>query len=298
MSITLDSKKPVIKESRIEPKRSYEKMSKSKYNGVDPAECIAKHGADCTRAHILFSAPVSEVLEWDEESIVGMERWLGRVWRVTLAAAKQKSTMDTAKIKPATYDLRKISQMSDAERIVWRKVQQTVLDVTGALGESYSLNTMISGLIKLTNSLVEIHEGNTIRADFQLLCAETLVKLIAPVAPSVAEECWQVISTAKGITRTWTSVFDAAWPEVEDQSIFDFEDVKCAVQIDGKTRFVLDVPGTVVEKKDEIVNLVLKTPEGKKWVADRIEKETPGDIIVAPGGRVINFVFKRKGQKS
>jgi hypothetical protein len=61
---------------------------------------------------------------------------------------------------------------------------------------------------------------------------------------------------------------------------------------------VLDIPGAVVEKKDEIVNLVLKTPEGKKWVADKIEKETPGDIIVAPGGRVINFVFKRKAQKA
>ena len=169
-------------------------MSKSKYNGVDPAQCIAKHGADCTRAHILFSAPVSEVLEWNEEAIVGMERWLGRVWRVVLAAAEKKRKMEMAKTKPEISDLRNISKMSDAEILLWRNVQRTVEDVTTALSESYSLNTMISDLIKLTNTLSEIKETNaTIRADFQLFCAETLVKLIAPAAPAIAEECWKVI---------------------------------------------------------------------------------------------------------
>src|SRR5437762_617682 len=162
-----DPKKPVIKETGVEPKRSYEKMSKSKYNGVDPAQCIGKHGADCTRAHILFSAPVSEVLEWNEEAIVGMERWLGRAWRVALTAAEKKEKIDKTKTKPDTSDLRNVSKMSDAERSLWRNVQQTVEDVTTALSESYSLNTMISDLIKLTNALSEVNETDTtIRADF------------------------------------------------------------------------------------------------------------------------------------
>src|SRR5579859_407152 len=163
-----DPKKPVIKESGVEPKRSYEKMSKSKYNGVDPAECIAKHGADCTRAHILFSAPVSEVLEWNEESIIGMERWLGRVWKVVSSAVERKRNDKT--ISP-TLD---IARLSDAERIVWRKVQQTVVDVTSALSRTYSLNTMVSDLIKLTNALGEM-QLEDIRTDFQILCVETLV---------------------------------------------------------------------------------------------------------------------------
>ena len=191
----------MIKESGVVPRRSYEKMSKSKYNGVDPAQCIAKHGADCTRAHILFSAPVPEVLEWNEEAIVGMERWFSRVWRVVLASAGKKEATNKTKKKPDVSDIRNIKKMSDAEKKIWRKVQQTVEDVTKALSESYSLNTMVSDLIKLTNALHEIEQLNSdIRADFQLLCTETLVKLIAPVAPAVAEECWKVVLASK---REW-----------------------------------------------------------------------------------------------
>lgn len=270
-------------------------MSKSKYNGVDPAQCIAKHGADCTRAHILFSAPVSEVLEWNEEAIVGMERWLGRVWRIVLHSAEKKRKMEMAKTKPEISDLRNISKMSDAERSLWRNVQRTVEDVTTALSESYSLNTVISDLIKLTNALSEINETNTIiRAEFQLLCAETLVKLIAPVAPAVAEECWKVILTSKGAEKSWTGVFDTSWPEVDDRSIFELSDIKCAVQVDGKTRFVLDIPGAIVDNKDELIKLVTETPEGNKWILGTMQTGQPSDVIVAPGGRVINFVFKKK----
>lgn len=289
--LMLDPKKPVIKETGVEPKRSYEKMSKSKYNGVDPAECIAKHGADCTRAHILFSAPVSEVLEWNEETIIGMERWLGRVWKVVTAAFERKRTDKTIS---APLDA---ARLSDAERIVWRKVQQTVVDVTAALSQTYSLNTMISNLIKLTNALGEMQLPD-IRPDFQLMCAETLVKLVAPVAPAVAEECWKVILDARGQSKSWVSIFETAWPEVTDQSIFDVRDIKCAVQVDGKTRFALDIPGSIVENKDQIIKLVLETPDGKRWVEKKMEAESPEDIIVAPGGRVINFVFKKKTKKA
>jgi leucyl-tRNA synthetase len=286
-----DPKKPVIKTTGMEPKRSYEKMSKSKYNGVDPAECIVRHGADCTRAHILFSAPVSEVLEWNEESIVGMERWLGRVWKVVTAAVERKATDET--ISPS-IDL---TRLSDSERIVWRKVQQTVVDVTSALSQTYSLNTMISDLIKLTNALGEMHLEE-IRTDFQVLCAETLVKLVAPVAPAVAEECWKVILDARGLSKSWVSILETSWPEVKDQSIFEVGDIKCAVQVDGKTRFALDIPGSIVENKEQIIKLVLETPDGKRWVEKKMETGAPEDIIVAPGGRVINFVFKIKAKKA
>ena len=270
-------------------------MSKSKYNGVDPAQCIAKHGADCTRAHILFSAPVSEVLEWNEEAIVGMERWLGRVWRVVLASTEKKQKLEKAKTKPDISDLRNISKMSDAERSLWRNVQQTVENVTTALSESYSLNTMISDLIKLTNTLSEVDEANTtVRADFQILCVETLVKLIAPVAPAIAEECWKVILSSKGADRSWASVFDTSWPVVDDRSIFELADIKCAVQVDGKTRFVFDIPEAMVDNKDELIKLVTETSEGKKWVQGKMQTGQPSDVIVASGGRVINFVFKKK----
>jgi leucyl-tRNA synthetase len=269
-------------------------MSKSKYNGVDPEKSINKFGADCVRAHILFAAPVSEVLEWDEEAVVGMQRWLGRLWRIVLAAAERKRTEKVIG-KPARTDLRAVARMSDVERTAWRKVQETVRDVTNALSETYLLNTMISDLIKLTNALNDLNaENKTVRPDFQLLCVETLVKLIAPVAPAVAEECWRVIVDAKGHGRSWGSVFDTSWPEVDDLKIFDVQDIKCAVQIDGRTKFVIEIPGTMVEDKDELIRHVKETSGGKEWIQSKMQDESPTNVIVSPGGRVINFVFKKK----
>lgn len=279
-----------------EPKRSYEKMSKSKYNGVDPAECIAKHGADCTRAHILFSAPVSDVLEWNEEAIVGMERWLNRVWRLINSTVAKITEL---RLKQQTAP-RNISKMTDAEKLVWRTVQRTVVNVTNSLSESYSLNTMISDLIKLTHALEEANESShqSIRPLSRLLYVETLVKLIAPTAPAVADECWKVIQESKRVPEAMSSVFDTAWPEIDDERIFDVEDIRCAVQIDGKTRFVVDIPGSVIDNQDEIVNLVVGTPDGKTWVGKKMEEASdPPRIIVAPGGRVINFVFKARKPK-
>src|SRR5579871_825538 len=115
--INEDPKHPVIKESGKEPKRSYEKMSKSKHNGVDPVPLIQKYGADCVRAHILFSAPVSEVLEWNGESIVGMERWFKKLWRVVTTAAERKldeeAEFDKINARPAPVDVRDVRKMSD-----------------------------------------------------------------------------------------------------------------------------------------------------------------------------------------
>ena len=270
----------------VEPKRSYEKMSKSKYNGVDPAVCIAKHGADCVRAHILFSAPVPDVLEWDEEPIIGMERWLNRVWRLVLASIENSQA-------GWEDDIRIVNTMNDVEKKFWRTVQLTVVSVTNALSETYSLNTMISDLIKLTNSLENTitYPKGMIRGNSQRLYVETLVKLIAPTAPAFADECWKAILESKRVNSPLTTIFDTAWPEVDD-AIFDIADVKCAVQVDGKTKFVVDIPGTVVDNTDQIVKLVVGTPDGKTWLANRLATSEPQRIYVAPGGRVINFVFK------
>jgi leucyl-tRNA synthetase len=84
--------KPLIKGTQITPNVSFEKMSKSKHNGVDPTTCVYKYGADATRAHVLFSAPVSEVLEWDESKIVGMERWFARLWKLVMDTEQSLSS--------------------------------------------------------------------------------------------------------------------------------------------------------------------------------------------------------------
>ena len=291
----------MIKGTGIEPKRTYEKMSKSKYNGVDPADCISKHGADATRAHILFSAAVPDVLEWNEDAIVGIERWFARIWRLILLIVQKKQAAANAKPaprKPKLKDLQDFSKMDDSERAVWREVQRTVRDVTVALSESYSLNTMISDLMKLTNTLEDV--DSSVRTDLQLMCVEVLVKLLAPTAPAFAEECWAAIVTAREGKGPLISVFESKWPEVEDQRIFVMEEVSCAVQIDGSTKFVVDIPATMIEKKEKMIKFILESPQGQKRIQTMIEgKGQPTNVIVPKGGRVINFVFKEKmGRKA
>ena len=296
-----DPKKPVIKGTEIEPKRTYEKMSKSKYNGVDPSDCISKHGADATRAHILFSAAVPDVLEWNEDAIVGIERWFARIWRLILSIIQKKEAAGKAKPAPPNLklkDLQDFSKMDDSERTVWREVQRTVQGVTIALSESYSLNIMISDLMKLTNTLEDMN--SSVRVDLQLICVEKLVKLLAPTAPAFAEECWAAILKAREGKAPLISVFESKWPEVEDQRIFVMEEVSCAVQIDGSTKFVVDIPATMIEKKEKMIKFILESPQGQKRIQTMIEgKGQPTNVIVPKGGRVINFVFKEKmGRKA
>ena len=271
-------------------------MSKSKYNGVDPADCVSKHGADATRAHILFSAAVPDVLEWNEEAIVGIERWFGRIWRLVLEVSQKIKTAENGKSaspKPTAKDLRNFSKMNRSEKVVWREVQKKVQNVTAALSETYSLNTMISDLMKLTNTLEE--KCGSVGAEFQLMCVETLVQLLAPTAPAFAEECWQAIVAAREGKGTLVSVFETRWPEVEDKRIFAVEEVSCAVQIDGSTKFVVDVPVTIIERKDEMIKFILESAQGQKRVQTMIEsKGQPTNVIVPKGGRVMNFVFKEK----
>jgi leucyl-tRNA synthetase len=271
-------------------------MSKSKYNGVDPADCISKHGADATRAHILFSAAVPEVLEWNQEAIVGIERWFGRIWRLIHDVSEKINTAEKgtpAIPKREVKELRNFSKMNRAEKVLWREVQRKVQDVTAALSETYSLNTMISDLMKLTNTLEKTRAS--VGPDFQLMGVETLVKLLAPTAPAFAEECWQAIVRAREGRGPLVSVFETRWPEVEDKSVFAVEEVSCAVQVDGSTKFVVDIPAMIIERKDEMIKLILESAQGQKQVQKMMDRKGKAtNIIVPKGGRVINFVFKEK----
>jgi leucyl-tRNA synthetase len=295
----LDSSKPVIKATGLEPKRTFEKMSKSKYNGVDPAQCIAKYGADCTRAHILFSAPVSEVLEWREEPIVGIQRWLAKIWRVVLAAIKKKELSRKSRTKSISMDLHDMKTMGERELQIWRHVQQTVQGVTDALSVSYSLNTAISSLMKLTNTLNEIDNNDTsIRPDFQLLCVETLVRLSAPMVPGVAEECYQAIRNIGGIDQEWKSVFGSSWPEIKDQAALESEEVKVVVQMNGQTKFVSSLPLAIASDKNRVQEWVVETPEYKRCLESLVEGSPiqPNDFrnviwVSNAKRRLINFVL-------
>lgn len=330
-------------------KVSWEKMSKSKHNGVDPMKCIKKYGADVTRAHILFQAPVPEVLEWDEEKIVGIQRWFGRIWRLTEDVERQltkeaqleilgKPTLDRQRghedtRKPYYRAIATLGSLTDQEIHAQTEVQKTITSVRSSLDTTFTLNTVVSDLMQLTNTLIST--ANAVGPLLQFNNLSVLLRMLAPIAPAFAEECWEKLQVQ--ITKIYqressdspsspaaisgssssSSIFNAPFP-TSDYS-YDWAQRSrqvCIVQENGKKRLVLQIPTVPADllalkdekgeekesKKKELQKWMMKqiqdTEAGKAWLAKAKEEgKTWHRIFVANGGKLVNLVPKFEGVK-
>ncbi|KAI9158718.1 Leucine--tRNA ligase [Paramyrothecium foliicola] len=248
---------------------AYEKMSKSKHNGVDPSGFIEKYGADPTRAHILFQAPVGDVLNWDEAKISGVTRWLQKLYDQvsTLSKSSDMSNAQTVEAYLAakaprieSLDKAELAQW-DAEAELWREVQRTIASTTQSYNEIYSLNTVVSDLMSLTNTLISSGKADL---SVRRAAASIIIRLAAPITPAFAEECWSLLHPSSG------SIFEAGnFPVIDDSA----DSIKprhqtCAVQINGKVRGVVSIPPPPAGVEGEalrewMVAEILKTKEGK-----------------------------------
>ncbi|KAJ5902457.1 Aminoacyl-tRNA synthetase class 1a anticodon-binding [Penicillium taxi] len=309
-----DREKPLIKGTEITPNVSFEKMSKSKHNGVDPTVCASKYGADATRAHVLFSAPVSEVLEWDETKIVGVERWFGRLWKLvidtrqTLAKSSlvaSPADIDTAMVQafPLPPSLDDLSD-SDAEAIL--ATHNTILSVTACIESNpYGLNTVISDLIKLTNALSSTPPSSPLAL---YLSISSLLRLLSPIAPALASESWEILHEpfTKQSSSAISSILVSTWPtplltpgQAEVLSSRGGQTV--AVQINGKLRCSVTIPrfstaestapAPTREEQEWVIGHVLGTAEGKMWLREKNDWNKRRRVIVVKGGRLVNVVF-------
>lgn len=290
---------PVIKASGIRPNVSFEKMSKSKYNGVNPGAIIAKYGADATRVHMLFLAPVSDVLEWDEKKIVGAQRWLHRVIQLSSAfwwpdkplalfkAPKdidetlpnilmRLSHKDTSQPEPTVESL--LSALPDPDAYLWSKTQQIIASVTESYSETYSLNTVISDLMTLTNAIWDAPHASFRTPILKWHATIHLIRMLAPVAPGVAEEAWHMLmahtTDLKHPLAKLPSVFAAGFP-TPDLDIIPRLQLKttCVIQVNGKRRFNIDILKMPKDVKDGeswtpqrwILEQLLATRLGRDW---------------------------------
>ncbi|RYP13668.1 hypothetical protein DL765_006798 [Monosporascus sp. GIB2] len=292
-----DSSSPKVVESGKATGVSYEKMSKSKHNGVDPGSFISKYGADATRAHILFQAPVGDVLNWDEDKIAGVTRWIRRVHQLvwTLAPAEENSDWDATRHFTKTAGSEAAGQRAmDAD--VWRTTQNTIASVTKSMENIYSLNTAVSDLMNLTNVLIK-HTG----ASKHLKVAATahLLRMLAPIAPAVAEEFWSILYPSRGsMFEQHSSNNEKTWPTPDGTlPLLRLETVKCAVQVNGRLRCVVEIPVRPLHVSDG--------PDFQTWITEEIlrsaearEKLTSGalDIRAAKrvfpvkNGKLVNYV--------
>ncbi|KAI9478745.1 MAG: leucyl-tRNA synthetase [Benjaminiella poitrasii] len=263
----LDYANPKIIETGETPLISFEKMSKSKYNGVDPVSVISESGVDPTRLHILYKAPPSEMLEWENYSIVGMQRWLAKVLKLS-------QTLSTRALK----GLPELNTMNSAEKEMYRFTNQTIKQITESMMSTYSFNTVISDLIKLTNHISSSKDLKPESEVYQHAVA-SLVKMVAPMAPSTSEECWEILGQER-------SVFEQSWPDF-DPNALETQQLNCIIQVNGKTRLNMTISKDVANNSSEIERLVRESEVGQKWLLNKHIKK----LIIAKEGELVNFVI-------
>lgn len=278
---------PMAKNSGKEALVSYEKMSKSKYNGVDPAACIKKYGADAVRAHTLFSAPISDVLLWNEELILGIERWLKKVLKmsseVVMASQTSKSTIKASEtsgiiLNGEHYEL---SLLSPKELQIYNATEEFTAKISQSIDVDLSLNTIVLDYMKLTNLLQSAFKERVLH-EIILDSYKKLLICMAPVVPAIAEECWEIL--LRGTNQTWSSIFSQKFPDSKPALL---NIVSYNVIINGKRVCAISSDEKLIGlPEQEILSLVVENLPPKKNIdTNRISK-----MVVKKG--VISLVCK------
>ena len=248
----------------------FEKMSKSKYNGVDPAAVIDRYGADTARMFILFKAPPEKDLEWDDADVEGQFRFLQRLWRLVDSSCnegdKQVSLAQANALQPP-------AQFNDLEQTIRRAVHTAIAEIGEDLSGDFQFNTAISELMKLSNALSG--QLDSLDAYVRQEALSVLIRLLAPFAPHLAEEFWHRLG-GEG------SVHTQPWP-AHDPSALVKDTIELVIQVKGKVRGSLQVPADA--DKDTLENLALASDVALKW----LEGKAPRRVIVVPG-KLVNLV--------
>ena len=245
------------------------KMSKNLGNVVSPDEMVKRYGADSARLYSLFAAPPDRDLDWQDTGIEGIQRFLGRVYRFVVRNA-QPQHPDWCKPVPAN--------LSPEGRQVQRKLHQTIKRVTDDFQGRWHFNTCVAAIMELTNELYDAEAGGkalpvALLADSQ----RRLVLLLAPFAPYLAHELWEMLGEK-------TSLLRAPWPKF-DAALAKEDEIEVPVQINAKLRGKIVVP--VDTPKEQLEQLALADEKIKSLIAGKQVVK----VIVVPG-KLVNIVVR------
>ncbi|KXJ93266.1 leucyl-tRNA synthetase [Microdochium bolleyi] len=307
VDLTTNPSRPTVISTGQEARSSFEKMSKSKHNGVDPTDFIGQYGADATRAHMLFQAPVAEVLNWDEDKIAGVTRWIGKLHGFVKALAPAAPSAPTRDFDPRTYFSKRSShpiEQWEADARVWAATQRAIASTTLAYEKVYSLNTVVSTLMSLTNTLTA--ERSLASDVMQVAATSALLRLMAPIAPAVAEECWSVLfpqeqsifPSRHGGSGEEEAVLVDKWPVTDGTlPLVEPKTRSCAVQVNGKLRCVVKIPATTAEEIPEsefqtwVTEEIYKSPEAQSKLVDGNDIRRATRLYTAATGAMVNFII-------
>ena len=219
------------------------KMSKSRGNVTAPDQLADMYGADAVRLYILFVGPADQDMDWTEEGVEGIARFLRRLWRIVHEAASAGE--------------------GGGDGALVRKAHETIAKVTDDIGRRFVFNTPIAAVMELVNEL-----GRDPSAPGARFAAETAVSLIQPYAPHIAEELW----TALGRERLW----EQPWP-VADESLLTRETFELVIQVNGRVRDRVEASAS--ESEEQLVERALASPRVQAHLDGKEIRKT----IVVPG---------------
>ena len=218
-----------------------QKMSKSRGNVVNPDAYVSESGADVVRAYLMFIAPWERGGEWDDSGISGINRWLNRVWGLALEPYEMKGEV-----------------VPKARKDLLRLTHQTIKKATSDL-ERLRFNTMIAALMEYTNYLAKVKGSGAVDQSTWKESIDTLLLLLAPTAPHLAEEIWQRVGYEY-------SIHNQSWPQW-DEGLAKDEEIILVIQVNGKLRDRLAVPVSITE--DEAKELALASQKVKPYLENK-----------------------------
>jgi leucyl-tRNA synthetase len=237
----------------------FEKMSKSKGNVITPDEVIAEHGADALRGYEMFISDFTQTVSWSTQGVPGVRRWLDRVWRIVLAPAEDAGTSEAAM---TPRDLRRIAH-------------QTIVRYERDL-QAFGFNTLVAAMMEFTNALYRARDAGLADTPEWDESIEILLKLLAPVAPHIAEELWQRLG------RDY-SIHQQPFPSVDEAAAKE-DEITVVVQVNGKVRDRVTVPADADE--GEVKQAALASDGVRRF----IDGSQPRQVIYVKG-RLVNIVI-------
>ncbi len=252
----LSNPKDPIDNSKLEV--LFEKMSKSKYNGIDPESVIKKYGADTARMFILFKAPPEKDLEWGDTDVEGQFRFLSRIWKLYINYAKDINN--------------KSNSYPDKEKSLIKSMNIAIKEISNDILNN-QFNTAISELMKFYNALS--NSINDVNNNLKIDALKTFCILLAPFAPHISDEIWHLI----GFNN---SVHLEDWPSFNAEALKE-DSYELVIQVNGKVRDKVNIDNDMNE--NQIKEFTLKRPNILKWTQD---KEIRKIIIVK--GKIMNIV--------
>jgi len=221
-----------------------EKMSKSRFNVVNPDDIVERYGADTLRLYEMFLGPVEQSKPWDTNGIDGVNRFLRKLWTLF-----EKS------------DLKSDKEMTREEK---KTVHKLIKKITSDIGQ-FSFNTSVAAFMIAVNELGAMKSTNREAMDI-------ITRLIAPFAPHIAEEFWHQLGHDG-------SVVDSEWPKYDESALVE-DTVKYPVSFNGKVRYTIEIPASA--DKGEVEKMALADAGAAKWLDGKDPKKVivvPGRIV-------------------